>query len=155
MNIGFFYDQRMGSAGLFVNADDLGESPAMPDARYARPLSDVGAGPWAASDGGSLADAVKQDDGITMGTSAPGTCEIRLGAVADPNTSSGQVVRYKASSNSGSGLTVRLKQGATVIASWTHASLPAAQTVYTQVLSPAQCDSITDYGNLRFEFEAL
>lgn len=131
-------------------------APAIPsDARYARPLSDVSGGPWIASDGGSLADAVKQDDNITMSAAAPGTCEIKLGPVVDPQTSYGQVVRYKAGSSAGSGLTVRLKQGATVIASWSHSSLPAAQTVFTQVLSAAQCDSITDYTNLRFEFEAL
>jgi hypothetical protein len=133
------------------------QAPAtiQPDPRYARPLSDAGAGPWTSSDGGSLADAVKQDDGITMNANAPGTCEIKLGPVVDPQTSYGQVVRYKAGSSAGSGLTVRLKQGTTVIAAWAHTSLPAAQTVFTQVLTSAQCDSITDYTNLRFEFEAL
>lgn len=133
------------------------QAPAtiQPDARYARPLSDVTGGQWTASNGGSLADAVKQDDSVTMSTTAPGACEIKLGPVVDPQTSSGQVVRYKAGSSNGTGLTVRLKQGAIVIASWTHAALPAAQTLFTQVLSAAQCDSITDYTDLRFEFEAL
>jgi hypothetical protein len=125
------------------------------DARYALPLSDISGGPWTASDDGSLADAIRQDDGVTMSASAPGACEIRLAPVVDPQTNYGQVVRYKAGSSNGSGLTVRLKQGATVIAVWNHASLPATQTVFAQVLTAEQCDSITDYSDLRFEFEAL
>lgn len=125
------------------------------DPRYARPIGDISAGPWIASDGGYLSNAIAQDDSITMSANAPGVCEIKLAPVVDPMTSSGQVVRYQASSSSGGGLTVRLKQGASVIAQWTLGSLSSTPTVYTQSLSAAQCDSITNYADLRFEFEAL
>lgn len=125
------------------------------DPRYARPIGDISAGPWIASDGGYLSNAIALDDSITMSASAPGVCEIKLAPVVDPMTSSGQVVRYQASSSSGGGLTVRLKQGASVIAQWTLGSLSSTPTIYTQSLSAAQCDSITNYADLRFEFEAL
>ena len=127
------------------------------DPRYARPASDVSKGPWSASASSTLAGAINEPsadaaDYITATT--PGACEIKLGAVADPGTSSGQVVRYQAWSDSGGALLVQLKQGATIIAAWNHASLPTTPTVFAQALSPSQCDSITDYSDLRFAFTA-
>lgn len=128
-----------------------------PAVRYARPAGDIASGAWAPSAGTSLGDMLAEtspDSSTFIQASAPSTCEIRLNAVQDPGTSSGQVVRYMAGSSTANGLIVRLKQGAVVIAQWVHATLPAQQTVFTQVLTAVQCDSITDYGNMRFEFEA-
>lgn len=128
------------------------------DPRYARPQSDISTGNWAPSSGLSLSAMLSEanpDASTSITSSSAGLCELKLNAVADPQTSSGQVVRYQASSSNGGGLTVRLKQGSSVIASWTHASLPVSPTVFAQSLSAAQCDAITNYGDLRFEFEAL
>lgn len=127
------------------------------DPRYARPDSDVSVGAWLPSTGSVLADMIDEttaDSTDYIYTTAPGACEIALGAVTDPATSSGQVVRYQVWSPEENALTVRLKQGATTIASWTHASLPTTPTIYAQTLSAAECDSITDYADLRFEFTA-
>lgn len=128
------------------------------DPRYARPSADLSAGAWLASSGTDLyamIDEASADATDYIHTNSPGACEIALGAVADPETSSGQVVRYQTWSDTGSGLTVRLKQGATVIAEWQHASLPTAPTIFAQALSTEQCNAITDYTDLRFEFVAV
>lgn len=87
-------------------------------------------------------------------TNAPGACEIELGAVEDPGTSTNQVIRYQAWSPEGNTLVVRLKQGSTTIAMWVHAPLPTTPTIFAQPLTPAECDSITDYTALRIEFVA-
>lgn len=134
-----------------------GQSDAV-DPRYARPDTDLSAGAWLPSSGIDLyamLDEATANASDYIYTNAPGACEIALGAVDDPETSSGQVVRYQTWSDSGSGLTVRLKQGATVIASWSHASLPATPTIYAQTLTTDQCNAITDYADLRFEFVAV
>jgi hypothetical protein len=51
-----------------------------------------------------------------------------------------------------SGIQVSLMQGATVIATWTHDPAPVSWTTYSQTLSGAEADSITDYSALRFRF---
>lgn len=139
-------------------APSVEQAPIPPDPRYARPLFDVSAGNWTPSSGDYLAAMLSEstpDSATSIHTDTPGACEIRLAPVVDPQSSSGQVVRYQASSSTSGGLTVRLKQGSIVIASWTHDALTSVPTVYTQVLTASQCDAITDYGDLRFEFEAL
>lgn len=125
--------------------------------RYARPMSDVSAGPWTPSTGTSLAamiDEPEVDSADYITTTSGGTCEIALNPVVDPMASAGQVVRYQVWSTTGSALTVSLKQGSTVIASWNHSSLPMTPTIFTQTLTSLQCDSITNYADLRFEFTA-
>lgn len=135
-----------------------GGAVAIPaDPRYARPTTDVTTGPWAASTGGTLAEEISEptaDSATFIQATAPGACEIALNPVTDPGTSSGQLVRYQVWSPSGNGITVRLKQGATVIAEWVHATLPLTPQIYAQELTAHQCDSITNYADLRFEFVA-
>jgi len=84
---------------------------------------------------------------------------------ADPNTDEYHIVEYRYKSG-GSGtinLTVRLKQGTTTIASWQHNSIgpswvDAYQTLTWvdayQTLTSQEANSITDYTDLRIEFEA-
>lgn len=135
--------------------------PAPPPAapRYARPMADIRAGAWLPSSGSKLyamtyAPSVNNTDFIY--TTTPNVpAEVRLNPVQDPGTNTGQVVRYQAWSMSGTGIIVRLKQGSTVIAEWPHAALPTSPTVHVQILSTLECDSITDYTDLRFEFVAV
>lgn len=124
------------------------------DPRYARPNRDVTTGTWQSSAGGALFDAINEaaPDAADFISASSGSCEIGLGAVEDPLTSAGQVVRYQAWSDNGTGAIVRLKQGATIIGTWQHASLPLSATIYEQFLTAAQCDAITNYADLRFEF---
>jgi FtsP/CotA-like multicopper oxidase with cupredoxin domain len=78
-----------------------------------------------------------------------------LNPVQDPGTSSGQVVRYQVWNLTGAGVTVELKQGDQVIATWSHATLPNSPTIYIQILSPSECDSITDYTNLQIKITGV
>lgn len=129
------------------------------DARYARPITDVVAGPWLASTGSNLADMLNEDEASIFDfitATGPGAAEMKLWPVQDPETNKNQVVRYEAHApDGGATLTVRLKQGAdTVIAEWFHDTLPAIPTIHERGLSAIQCDSITDYTDLRVELVA-
>lgn len=84
-----------------------------------------------------------------------GDVEVALGALIDPQSSSGHTVSYRADFGGGatSGtLTVTLKQGAsTTIASWTDTLTGAFQT-FTHTLTSTQANAITDYTALRLRF---
>lgn len=124
----------------------------------ARPSSDTTAGAWLPSTGSSLyatLDEVSPDDADYIYTNSVSTCKIALNAVTDPLTSSGQIVSYRVWSPNSDGLTVRLMQGATEIASWTHTVLPTSPTTYQQTLTAGQCDAITDYSVLAIQLESV
>lgn len=126
-------------------------------AQYARPTSDVSAGTWTASSGSDLyamLDEASASDADYIVTTGASTCEVALGSLTDPASSSGHIVRYRISATSG-GITVRLRQGTTTIASWTHSPAPTSLTTYEQTLSSAEADSITSYAALKLQFEAI
>lgn len=126
-------------------------------AQYARPTSDVSAGTWTASSGSDLyamLDETSANDSDYIVTTGASTCEVALGSLTDPASSSGHIVRYRISATSG-GITVRLRQGTTTIASWTHSPAPTSLTTYEQTLSGAEADSITSYAALKLQFEAI
>lgn len=133
------------------------DAPALVE-RFARPVGDISKGAWQPSSGTDLFPmlddmAINNSDYISAAGAA--TCELALAAVRDPGTSANQVVRYLAHAPAGGGLTVELRQGATLIAGWTHATLPATETIHEQALTTQQCDSITNYGDLRIKLVAL
>lgn len=101
-----------------------------------------------------MIDEVTPDSSDYIKATSAGTAEIALNAVTDPNTSANQFICYQAWSPTGGALTVQLKQGATVIASWVHDTLPTTPTIYERSLTGPQCDAITDYANLRIAFVA-
>jgi hypothetical protein len=68
--------------------------------------------------------------------------------------SAGHIVRYRISATGG-GIIVRLREGSTTIASWTHNPAPASPTTYAQTLSGGEADSITSYSALSLQFEAM
>lgn len=147
-----------GTLALTGYAPTVAQAAAPRDPRFARPVTDVSAGSWLPSVVGatlaSMIDEPAADSSDYDYTTVASTCEIALNAVTDPLTSINQVVRYQVWSPAGNGLTVSLMQGATTIASWAHAVLPAVPTIYAQALTAAQCDAITNYADLRFKFTA-
>lgn len=148
-------DQILGRA--FFAPDDAPFGPT-PDPRYARPSADISAGAWLPSSGSDLyamIDEVAPDSADYMYTDSPSVCEIALGPVVDPGTSSGQAVRYQLWDDTAGAMEVRLLQGATVIATWAHATTPTTPQVFERFLTVLECDSITDYTDLRLEVEAL
>lgn len=109
----------------------------------ARPISDIGNAGWV-STRSSLYDAIDDlvpDDADYISTSTASTCELGLSETAYPGTSS-QALIYRASSINGSTLTVTLKQGATTIATWSHALTPTL-TTYRQALTAGQIALLT------------
>ena len=134
----------------------FGLSPTYVTAQYARPTSDASAGTWTASSGSDLyamLDETTANDADYITTVSASTCEVALGSITDPAVSTGHIVRYRLSADAG-GITVRLRQGTTTIATWTHAPAPASLTLYEQTLSSGEANSITDYTALRLQFEA-
>lgn len=126
-------------------------------AQYARPTSDVSAGTWTASTGSDLfamLDEAAADDADYISTTYASICEVALGSLSDPASSAGHKVRYRIAADAGA-IIVRLRQGATTIASWTHNPAPASLTTFEQTLSGAEADSITDYAALKLQFEAF
>lgn len=125
-------------------------------AQYARPTAEVTTGTWVSSLGGSLAAAIDEttaNDTDYISTTYASICEVALGTLTDPAVSTGHKVRYRIAADSGA-IVVRLRQGTTTIASWTHNPAPTSLTTFEQTLSGAEADSITDYTALKIQFEA-
>lgn len=133
--------------------------------QIAVPISDVTDGSWLNELGSntnlfaSLDETVASDvDYIISSALAPAatdTCEVGLTSLTDPMLSTGHIVSYRYRCSIGAAnLTVRLMQGATIIASWTHTSVSSSYAVATQTLAGVEADAITDYTNLRLRFVA-
>lgn len=131
--------------------------------QFLRPTSDVSAGDWTATPLYAKIDEVTADTADFIQSvnfnnkpaAATSTCEVSLGSGTDPSSSINHTIRYKAMETTTSGmmdLTVSLKQGATVIASWAENGLSNAWTDFYHTLSGAQADAITDYSALSVEF---
>jgi len=127
------------------------------DGAIARPVVDTTSGSWLPSTGATLygcIDEATADDTDYIYANSATTCQLALSSVANPGTTSGQVVSYRVWSPSGNGLVVRLKCGSATVATWTHATLPVTVTQYDQSLSAGEIAAITDYADLRVEFES-
>jgi len=139
--------------------------------QYARPDQDVSKENWDDAAGGDndniLYDEVNESSRNDANYATSGslsfldtteTWEAGLSNVVDPQSSSNHIVRYTYRKNASGGnvinLTVRLMQGTTQIASWTHTGIGTGFTLATQTLSAAEADSITDYSDLRLRFIA-
>lgn len=127
------------------------------------PASDISVGAWTTEIGGttnlytSVDETSANDADYIQSEAAPAASavQIKLATMTDPAVSYGHYVTYRIQ-KIGSGqinMVVRLKQGTTTIASWSHTNIDSAVTEYTQTLSTAEADSITDYTDLRTEFE--
>jgi hypothetical protein len=137
------------------------------EATTAHPAADVTDGGWTDQTGGpnlaaALDELIADDADYITSSASPGSpdiAEVQLGSLGDPNSSTGHIVRYRYGKDSAAGdtlnLTVRLRQGTTTIASWTHTDVPAGWTDAVQTLSGAEADAITDYSDLRIRFEAV
>lgn len=128
--------------------------------QFARPTSDVALGGWSGPAFSAIDEAIADDLDFTQSPSAPAgaALEVALGAVEDPQSSSGHIVRYRIQKASAGGavinVDVALVQGTTVIASWSHADVQNGFVQYAQTLSAAQADAITNYADLRLRFTA-
>lgn len=143
------------AVALPVTTDLLFGTAGAPS-QYARPASDITDGAWLPSTGTDLfamVDEATYSDTDYVYTESASACTMALGSLTDPVSSAGHILRYRMLSGSGS-LTIRLKQGASTIATFgPHTATGAAQD-FEQTLTGGQADSITDYTALRVELEA-
>jgi len=122
------------------------------------PISDISDGGWTVVPLWSNVDeqlVPNDSDQITSGAGSSDTAELKLSSMKRPITlSGGTKLRYRVKRQASAVLTVYLMQGSTVIASWSHPSLPTSFTTYEQVLTDPQVATITDYTNLSVRFVA-
>lgn len=126
-------------------------------AQFLRPISDVSNSGWVPSSGSDLfamiGETVRNDATYISSTTTGAICEVLLGTSdGDPASSVDHLPRIVMSAGSG-GIIVRLKQGTTVIKTWTYASLTGTDTLYEPTLTSGEIDSITDYTDLRLQLE--
>lgn len=138
-----------------------------PTYQYARPNADITDGSWTNESGNntnlyaSIDESVINDSDYIQSSQSPSSAdvtEIGLSSVGDPGTDLGHVVRYRYKKDTAGGqidLTVRLMQGGTEIASWSHADIGTGFVTATQTLTNPQAANITNYADLRIKFEAL
>lgn len=129
-------------------------------------ISDVSDGTWTTDTGGSslfgaIDETSPSDADYIQSAESPSAdlCEVQLTALTDPASSSGHIIRYRYDKNLASvpaiNLTVRLRQGAsTTIATWTHNNISNGFVLAEQTLSGAEADAISNYADLRLQFEA-
>lgn len=135
------------------------------------PSADSADGSWT-DDGGGTALAAAIDESTPSDTDyiqsdlAPSTsgCRVKLASSGDPLSSVNHQVRWRVGKNTTGGdtinVTVKLIEGGgdvlgagTVIASFARNNVDSL-TTYTETLSGAEADSITDYSDLYLEFYA-
>lgn len=125
-----------------------------PTATVARPSSDVSAGAWVPSTGSDLwamLDEETPSDADYISTTTPSSCRMSMSGTAYPGGAS-QVFSFRAESSTSSSVTVTIRQGATVIATWTQALTPTA-TTYTRALTAGEI-ALIGPGSFELELEA-
>jgi len=130
--------------------------------QYARPSSDILTDSiWSPSTGTDLYSCVNETSSndspdVRTTSSSTGYDELGLSTVTDPEVNTDHVLTYRCRrnpTNRAITFVMRLMQGSTEIASWTHTNEPNAYTTYNQELSTAQADAITDYSALRVRLD--
>lgn len=135
-------------------------------AQFARPDSTVAFNSWVNDQGttnlhGAIDEATASDADYILGdNNTNDSCDVGLSDVADPNSSTGHVVRYRYSKSGAGGNTRNLvvllwqASAATPIASQVHNDIGDAWTAGSFTLSAAEADAITDYTDLKLRFSA-
>ena len=130
--------------------------------QLAIPVADVVRGAWISLLAANLFEAINSqvydDSDYARSPENPvgDVFTVRLAEVADPGVDHGHVLKYRFR-KVGVGqadITVKLKQGDTVIATFSHSDISGAYTLAEQRLSDPQAASITNYADLRVEVTA-
>lgn len=125
-------------------------------AQFLRPSSDITVGAWTPTPLYQQIDEQTASDVDFIESSSVSYCEVGLSVGQDPGVSAGHIVRYRygrSATNRSLTLVVRLMQGTTEVASWTHVDPAQSFVLAEQTLTTTQTDSITDYSNLRLRFD--
>lgn len=132
--------------------------------QFARPDSTVTAGGWTGVGVAALWDNLNEtsasDADYDQTASGPvnDAMEVGLTDVSDPLVGTGHIVRYRLSKDAAAGrtidITVELRQGTTVIASWVESNVSETFTLFEHTLATAEADAITSYTDLRLRIIA-
>lgn len=132
------------------------------EVQVARPSADVAAGSWTTQAGGTTnlfatIDEATADDAdyvrSSLSSASDTETRIEVEALTDPGGATGHVVRYRYKKDPADGVAVGLRvrlydsDGTTVIASSTHADIPATWTMGTLNLSEGEAGAITGYAS--------
>ena len=131
--------------------------PVTVSVQVARPIADLSNTGWTPSTGTDLyamiGETVRDDATYISATAIGSICEVNITSLTDPAVSTGHMPTLILAAPGGGGITVRLRQGTTTIATWNY-SPGASPAAYTPTLTGGEADSITNYTALRFQFEA-
>jgi hypothetical protein len=155
---------KANASGLALSLSDTNSS--MTDAvstervQIGTPISDISVGLWSSTPLFQKIDEFTASDAdliVSATNPASDTCEVGLTTTTtDPVSSSNHIVSYRYKKTASGGrqidLTVRLMQGTTIIATFTHTNISNVIAQADQTLSGAQADAITNYGDLRIRF---
>jgi hypothetical protein len=133
--------------------------------QYMRPDGDVSLGGWTDQDDGTtniyaaIDETVADDDDYIQSPAGPSNATYRgalsTGQIQEVMTSHTLSYRFKASdTDSTVDLTVRLMEGATVIASWAEEGISDSWVTQARELTEEQAGTITDPHDLEFELIA-
>jgi NADPH-dependent ferric siderophore reductase len=107
----------------------------------------------------SIDEVIPSDADYIKSPEDPGSSIYRatLEDANDPNTDHGHKVKYRYRKEPDTGVTnmkIRLKEGVTTIAEWTHTNVSTSWTDGEGTLTSGEADSIVDYADLLIEIEA-
>jgi hypothetical protein len=155
---------EVGGVKFWFNGVPLDSMAASATVAYVfmQPSADSIDGTWTNQAGGSelfsVLDEAATDDADyiqSIGSPASDVCKIKL---SNPTTTPGQpfivAYRYRKSGTAQIDLTVRLLEGTTQIAAWSHTNIVSTFVTGEQTLSGAQFSAIGDFNNLFIEFNA-
>lgn len=129
---------------------------------YLRPDADSIDGGWTNELGGtslfaSIDETVANDTDYIQSIANP-SLDIAKISLSNPSTGVTSPVklryRYKKSADAPADLTVRLLQGSTEIAAWSHTGISASFVTTEQTLTAPQLAAISDFNDLYIEFTA-
>ncbi len=140
-------------------------SGRMTNKQFGRPDADQSIGSWEDEVGGttniyqSIDEVIPDDTDFIISEVEPSTSVYvaKINSIVDPQTGEDHVVRYRYKKDVASvtiDIIVRLKQGATTIASETKSNISTTITEGTLLLTPTEANNITDYTDLRIEITA-
>lgn len=155
-----------GTRRLFLNSRPIKQRPDAGALQVARAIGDdANPGLWTPSVvGKSLTEQLDEEtaDATDYAESpadpAGASFTVLLGALADPLSSAGHVLRYQFAKDAAAGsaldLLVELLQGVDVVASWTEVGISDVATLIVRALTGAQADALTAYEDLRLRVTA-
>jgi hypothetical protein len=140
----------------------------LPTRQFSRPSADQTDGSWTNEAGSNVnlyasVDELSPTDSdyiqSVLASVVADLSQVAISSLTDPVSSSGHKVRYRyrkyPTKSARIDLVVRLRQGTTQIAAWTHTNIDGNWATVEQTLSGAEADSITNYADLRIEQEAI